>query len=96
MQKQFKILSHRSHTCKLTSVPWDWIKDHEEQAKKNHYQSLEQLNSRGGLSPLEMYAVKNNIKWSEAAKIHTEQSAAIWIEESFSLDKPIRRLITTE
>jgi hypothetical protein len=40
-----------------TEVPWGFVAEHGEQAKKNHYQSLETLASRGGLSWGELLAV---------------------------------------
>jgi hypothetical protein len=40
-----------------TTIPWAMIEPHEAQARKNHYQSLERLNERGGLSPCEIVAV---------------------------------------
>lgn len=40
------------------SVPWDLIAPHEAQAMRNHgNQTLRRLAQRGGLDPVEMYAV---------------------------------------
>lgn len=44
-------------TCRQCSIPWTVIAPHEEQALINHGQSLEKLNSRGGLSWGETLAV---------------------------------------
>lgn len=49
--KQLKALD-----CPKT-VPWSLVAPHETQALANHYQSLERLASRGGLSPAELVAV---------------------------------------
>lgn len=37
----------------LSEIPWDMIAPHEAQARSNHYQSLERLAQRGGLSASE-------------------------------------------
>lgn len=39
------------------SVPWDIVEPHEEQAQKNHGQTLQRLAERGGLSPAELVAL---------------------------------------
>ena len=39
------------------NLPWDFIAPHEKQAQANHYQTLERLAQRGGLSWMEMLAV---------------------------------------
>ena len=39
------------------SVPWDAVEPHRKQAEKNHFQTLEQLAGRGGLSWKELYFV---------------------------------------
>ena len=38
-------------------VPWALVAPHERRAERNHRQSLEQLNHRGGLDPCELLAV---------------------------------------
>ncbi len=47
-----------------TSVPWDLVAPHEEQAQRNHGQSLQRLAERGGLSLPELAAVVDNRRWS--------------------------------
>ena len=42
---------------KRKSIPWAMIEPHEKQAKINHYQTLQRLSERGGLSPLEAICV---------------------------------------
>jgi len=39
------------------SVPWLVVERHRQQAKRNHYQTLERLAERGGLCPSELLAV---------------------------------------
>lgn len=45
------------------TIPWVVIAPHEGQAVKNHSQSLQTLNRRGGLSWCEMCAVLQDRKW---------------------------------
>lgn len=51
--KFFKVLQSES----LESVPWALVEPYRERAFKNHYQSLEELHKRGGLSLIELYCV---------------------------------------
>lgn len=44
-------------------VPWALVAPHEAQARRNHYQPLERLAERGGLSWSEMLAVIEDRKW---------------------------------
>lgn len=45
-------------------LPWALIAPHEAQARTNHYQSLERLAQRGGLSFCEAAAILEDRKWS--------------------------------
>ena len=58
MDKEFPILKSNGET-----IPWDSIAPHEEQALRNHGQSLEKLASRGGLSWCEALAVLRDSKF---------------------------------
>jgi len=40
-----------------SSVPWEIVEPHRKRAEKNHYQTLERLAERGGLSWAELVAV---------------------------------------
>jgi len=64
VKKEFRILwpwtrppAERKRLDVPTSVPWGLVAPHEAQAQKNHSQSLERLNQRGGLDPIELVAV---------------------------------------
>lgn len=46
-------------------LPWALIAPHEAQARTNHYQSLERLAHRGGLSFCEAAAILEDRKWSK-------------------------------
>lgn len=64
MRKQFPIMfSERSRINESASIPWEVIAPHEQQALKNHGQTLERLAQRGGLSYGEAYAVLNDREW---------------------------------
>jgi hypothetical protein len=52
-------------------IDYQLVADHAEQAKANHYQTVERLAERGGLSWCELYAVLHNRKWE---KIETNEA----------------------
>lgn len=54
------------------SIPWSLVAAHEAQALRNHYQTVERLAQRGGLSPAELVAVLEDRPWTSMA-----ESAAI-------------------
>lgn len=60
--KEFPILGTKS------TIPWSAIARHDEQAKKNHYQTLERLAERGGLSWDEALAVLEDRPWKSMRK----------------------------
>ena len=41
----------------ILPIPWDMLLPHEQQAQKNHYQTLGQLAEQGGLTPDEVVAI---------------------------------------
>ena len=61
----------------LKSVPLDILKSHEEQAQKNHGQSLKELARRGGLCPQEMAAVLSDESWREARSRSAEDAVGV-------------------
>lgn len=64
MEKRFRVLdSHRHRGLIPQSIPWELIEPHREQAMKNHHQSLEELDRRGGLSVDELFAVLQDRRW---------------------------------
>ena len=77
--KVFKILDPNRYKISVKSVPWHWIAPHEAQALRNHGQSLEKLNSRGGLSPYELYAVIHDVHSREIRHV-TMDDAITWLE----------------
>jgi len=78
----FKILKPGGKIkCDIDFVPWDFVKDCEAQAWMNHQQTLKRLDERGGLSPVELYAVKHgrSAAWVMSREM-TEEQAIIWLE----------------
>lgn len=67
----------------LRSVPWDFLEPHAPQAIANHDQTLDKLASRGGLSPLEIYAVVNSLGLIPfvRGRTMTNKQAMAWIKE---------------
>lgn len=55
-ERQFSIMAERTGTW-LDPIPWRVIALHENSARRNHGQSLERLQQRGGLTPREALAV---------------------------------------
>lgn len=59
-RKQFPILGSRGAT-----IDFQLVADHGKQANANHYQSVERLAARGGLSWAELHAVLHNRAWQK-------------------------------
>jgi hypothetical protein len=62
------------------SVPWAWVAPHEEQARRNHGQSLDELARRGGLSPLELWMAVHGVdlgRWLYAPASERTRMAAM-------------------
>jgi len=55
-------------------VKWSTLKQHETQALINHGQNLRRLAHRGGLCPLEVYAICHGKRWSKVREISDEQA----------------------
>lgn len=60
-RESFPILGHSQRQA--GSVPWALVAPHEDQAQRNHYQSLKRLAERGGLSHSELCAVLEDREW---------------------------------
>jgi hypothetical protein len=72
--------ARRNHTPYPRSVPWDLVKDHEEQAYSNHSQTLTRLAERGGLSPKELWCVVHDKRWHDPeSRDMTEAKAIEWL-----------------
>ena len=80
MRGKFPVLGHAG-----LYIPWSEIEPHRDQAKKNHWQTLEQLAERGGLDPVEMFAVMNDIPWSFRLGKMSDCHAIEWLRENADL-----------
>ncbi len=78
VQVFFKIM----HCKTRRAIPWGMIAPHEDQARKNHGQSLQRLNERGGLSPAEAVAVLEGREWTavepEEGYVRLEELVMAW------------------
>jgi len=78
-KRYFKIMKPDKIECPIKLIPWDFIESHERQAIRNHSQTLETLNRRGGLSPKELFAVKHDMTWRDLSLKVDEQFAVNWL-----------------
>ena len=63
-ERMFPVLhDYRRKNDEPRKIPWTVIAPHEAQAQNNHYQTLERLAERGGLSWCEMLAVLEDRKY---------------------------------
>lgn len=85
-ERRFKVLSSYFFPTKIKSIPWDFIEPHRLQANTNHYQSLERLNERGGLSPWEIRCVVHDVTTYKSPRDWTESNCVQWLEELFPDD----------
>lgn len=101
--KQFRVLN--SDEIKdapiLGNIPWDFIAPFEERAMKNYCgQSLEILNQRGGLSPVEMYAVVNDLTveyvYTRTSTLNAVKWIVMKINEELIGDSIVRGNLLTE
>jgi hypothetical protein len=74
----FKIMSLKGVVDSPGQIPWDLIAPFEAAAERNHGQSLERLNERGGLDPLEAYAVMRGLRWPEVCNLD-RQMVVNWL-----------------
>jgi hypothetical protein len=72
MSKPFKVLNQDKYTDCPKFVNWDSL--NEKWAQKNHWQSLQRLNERGGLCPSEIAA---NIEQRPWHKMNDDDAVAI-------------------
>lgn len=63
-----------------STIPWAFVAPHGAQALRNHDQTLERLNERGGLSPLEIFAVVHDRHYRDVLRAGmTESLAGTWL-----------------
>jgi hypothetical protein len=62
-QQFVRRLNEAGMTSAVVGVPWDLILRHEAQCQRNHYQTVQRLHERGGLSVDEAVAVLEDREW---------------------------------
>lgn len=73
--RMFPVHRDGRHPTSPKSVPWAFLAPHEEQAKRNHDQSLQRLAERGGLGEAEMVAVVEGKRWWEVRHLSDAEVA---------------------
>lgn len=68
------------------SIPWDLIEPFDARAKKNHDQTLERLNERGGIDPVEAYLIMNDLPLSSHLSV-TPQQCVDWLNSRIESNK---------
>ena len=53
------------HGKQIKSIPMRLLLPYEEQALRNHSQSLQRLAERGGMDPCEIYGMVRGLRWSQ-------------------------------
>lgn len=61
------------------SIPWSLVEQWREQAERNHGQTLERLNERGGLAPEELWLAAHGHKLFARPPLITESAAGQWL-----------------
>lgn len=77
-EKMFPVLMQFSERVLLALgcpryVPWSLLEPHENQALRNHSQTLKRLAERGGLGPDEMVRIIEGLRW-DGGKMTSEES----------------------
>lgn len=88
MSQLFRVMAYRDGRMRTEAfdVPWELVAPHEQQAKRNHQQTLARLNQRGGLDPIELRAVMEGKPWPTLFHLTQEeafqlaQEAVAWIK----------------
>ena len=65
----------------IKSLPWSMIEPCAEQVSINHYQTLQRISERGGLSPGEAVAVLERRRWRDIPKQEAREQLLAMIQE---------------
>lgn len=68
------------------SVPWRLVAPFEAQAERNHNQTLQRLAERGGLDPVELWAVMHGMGWKDRSKLPSQEAAKEWALSLVSIE----------
>jgi len=97
LDETVKSLADEGCTSMVIALPWAMIAPHEQQAVKNHSQSLKRLAERGGLSPEEAYNVLTGKPWGtryvSQAGVHRALNVLIrrWLASQSSMAQSTER-----
>lgn len=69
------------HSYCLSEIPYGMIALHGAQAYRNHSQSIDRLNERGGLSPCEAVAVLEDREWKKMPTGDADLRLILLVEE---------------
>ena len=58
----------------LKAIPWELIEPHDDQAQRNHHQTLERLAERGGLGPSEAVVIIQDRQWRRLDELSCERA----------------------
>jgi hypothetical protein len=75
--KQFPILNHWSDKGPKRYVPWSVAEQAREQAYRNHSQSLERLDERGGLSVVELAGALTGLSYWQLGGLNKDAAEEI-------------------
>lgn len=67
------------------SIPWAIIEPHEQQAQKNHDQSLQTLYDRGGLSAGEALCIMGGVRWGTIPEAGAAEKLQLLIDQRTGL-----------
>jgi hypothetical protein len=90
--RRFSVMPEGYPGCP-SSIPWRWIEHFDKQAQINHSQSLEHLNSRGGLSVCELLAVVNNRRWHRMTSEEATKQFLAWIDKQSGREAEVSKLV---
>lgn len=81
MQYHFRDESGAMRYVSPGYIPWNLIEPHEAQALKNHGQSLERLNERGGCDIKEIWCILHDKQWREEYPFSNDIEAHEWLKQ---------------
>lgn len=71
-----------------SQLPWRLVAPYEEQARRNHGQTLERLAQRGGLSPSEIHSIVHGLRRPKMAS--DDYDPVTWLIQFIEEDKKCR------
>lgn len=84
VERRFRVLRGQSRLPQAErdrwpeSLPWSVVEQWRAQAERNHYQTLERLHERGGLSPRELWIAAHGLDADHIGDI-TESETGQWL-----------------